>query len=405
MSGTNTLPLEFIRHLLSATTNASLYGKEHPQVTRLISKTFDTLLTVLDKRQEFCFAIIENELVIDGRPQNFNLFISRFIQILAARNIEHIKLLQGITQQEITEFITAMARHEAEPKTGINSTSHLQIGRIEVVSPAEQEGTGAGDASSNSNVSTASGKSKTSVTIDIQKMPAREMARFMEIYDAVKSRKKFKINGILEIVNDFVTTFRKGGQALLLMVALRETDEYTFTHSANVCILNIAQAISFGIEGQLLNDIGVAGMLHDIGKLFIPEEIITKKDSLSTEEFKLMQSHPIKGANYLLDTPGVPRLAIVNAFEHHLKYNLSGYPKVSASWKQNLISQMTTISDIFDALRTRRSYREPLPLSQICHMMTEMTGTELHPALTVNFIEIISHILNNSLPFPSPATP
>jgi HD-GYP domain-containing protein (c-di-GMP phosphodiesterase class II) len=404
VSRTNTLLLEFIRHLLSATTNASLYGMEHPQVTRLISKAFDTLLTVLDKRQEFSFAIIENELVIDGRPQDFNLFLSRFIQILTARRIEHIKLLQGITQQEITEFITAMARHDSEQKTEIRSTRHLQLGRIEIVSSTGHS-TAVSGASSGANDSPASGKSPTSGTVDIQKMPAKEMARFVEIYEAVKNRKKFKINGIIEIVTNFVTAFREGGQALLLMAALRETDEYTFTHSTNVCILNIAQAISLGIGGQLLNDIGVAGMLHDIGKLFIPEEIIIKKNSLSNEELKLMQSHPLKGANYLLDTPGVPRLAIVNAFEHHLKYNLSGYPKVPAMWTQSLASQMTTISDIFDALRTRRSYHEPLPPAQICYMMNNMAGTELHPALTANFIKILSHLLNNSLPFPCPATP
>ncbi len=398
MSGTNIVVLEFIRHLLSATTNASLYGMEHPQVTKLISKAFDTLLAVLDKRQEFSLAIIENELVIDGHPQDFNLFLNRFIQILTARGIEHIKLLQGITKQEITEFITALARHDAEQITEIVSTRHLQLGRIEIASPAGRSD-GKSGATSCSNDSSASG------TIDIQKMPAKEMARFMEIYEAVKSRKKLKINGIIEIVTDLATAFREGGQTLLLMAALRETDEYTFTHSTNVCILNIAQATSFGIEGQLLNDIGVAGMLHDIGKLFIPEEIIIKKDSLSDEELKLMRTHPLKGASYLLDTPGVPRLAIVNTFEHHLRYNLSGYPKVSAAWKQNLVSHMTTISDVYDALRTRRSYREPLSAANICEMMSKMAGTELHPALTANFIKILSHLVNYSLPFPSPVTP
>lgn len=404
MSRTNTAFLEFIRHLLSATTNASLYGMEHPQVTRLISKAFDTLLAVLDKRQEFSFAIIENELVIDGRPQDFNLFLSRFIQILTARGIEHIKLLQGITPHEITKFITAMARHDTDKKTEISSTRHLLLGRIEIVSSTEHS-TGVRDASINSIDSSASGESRTSGAIDIQKIPAREMARFMEIYEAVKNRKKLKISGISEIVTDFVTAFREGGQALLLLAALRDADDYTFTHSTNVCILNIAQAMSLGIEGQLLNDIGVSGMLHDIGKLFIPEEIITKQGSLTDEEFKLIQSHPLKGANYLLDTPGVPRLAIINAFEHHLKHNLSGYPKVPAEWKQNLGSQMTTISDIFDALRTRRTYRESMPLAKICDMMTKMIGTELHPALTANFFRILSRLSNDSLSFADPAAP
>ena len=111
-----------------------------------------------------------------------------------------------------------------------------------------------------------------------------------------------------------------------------------------------------------------------------------------------MQSHPLKGARYLLETPGVPRLAIVNAFEHHMKFNFSGYPKVPSLWKQNLCSQMTTISDIFDALRTKRSYREPLSLATICGMMTEMIGTELHPALAANFLKIISLLMDNTSP-------
>jgi response regulator RpfG family c-di-GMP phosphodiesterase len=88
----------------------------------------------------------------------------------------------------------------------------------------------------------------------------------------------------------------------------------------------------------------------------------------------------------------VPRLAITTAYEHHLKYNLSGYPKVQAGWQPNLCSQMTMISDFFDALRTRRSYREPMELRQIARMMWDMMGTDLHPVLTRNFLQIISRL-------------
>jgi HD-GYP domain-containing protein (c-di-GMP phosphodiesterase class II) len=176
------------------------------------------------------------------------------------------------------------------------------------------------------------------------------------------------------------------------MAALRDADEYTFTHSSNVCILNIAQAMALGITGELLNEIGVSAMLHDIGKLFIPEEILTKKGKLTPEEFELMKQHPSRGARYLLETPGVPRMAVVTAFEHHTKFNLSGYPKLPADCRQNLCSHMTMISDFFDALRTRRPYREPMEVPQITTMMREMMGTELHPQLTSNFLNVLSRM-------------
>ena len=223
-------------------------------------------------------------------------------------------------------------------------------------------------------------------------MPAEEIARLMEIYEAVKYRHKLKITGIFEIVSDFVDAFRQEGRALLVLAALRETDAYSFTHSTNVCILNLAQAMALGIEGQLLNDIGVAGMLHDIGKLFIPEDILTKTDKLTHQEFTLMQTHPVRGARYLMESPGVPRLAIINAFEHHLKYDLTGYPKVPSTWKQNICSHMTTISDFYDALRTRRSYREALEQEVIRGYMLDIVGSHLHPGLTHNFLRIISHL-------------
>ncbi|NVN89506.1 MAG: HD domain-containing protein [Desulfuromonadales bacterium] len=407
MNKTNSYILAFIRHLLSAIANASLYGMDHPQVNRLTSQAFDSLVKTLEERPDFSLVIIENELVIDGRPQDFSLFLDRFVQTLAARGIGHIRLLQGVTRQEVSDFIASISRQGADSAAGIISSRHFQLGQVDLMTTSG-DGNGIEDDSAAAGGSPRSGvfvadTPRPKGPVVIPEMPAKEMARLMEIYEAVKSRNKLKITGIFDIVSDFVAAFRQEGQSLLVMAALRDADEYTFTHSTNVCILNIAQAISLGIDGQQLNDIGVAGMLHDIGKLFIPEELITKNTSLSNEEFRLMQSHPYKGARYLLDTPGVPRLAIVNAFEHHMRFNFTGYPKVPSHWRQNLCSQMTTISDIFDALRTKRSYRESLSLTKICDMMTEMIGIELHPSLSRNFLQILS-LLKYDLTPPAPTT-
>lgn len=370
--------LDFIRHLLSATANAALYGMEHPQVSRLSTHAFVSLSEILQSRPEVTLLVVENELVIDGQPQELSLFLNRFTQILKSRGVGSLKLASGITKTEIDTLISGLAKQQNDSILSVSATGHIRLGRVDLLS------------------SESSGESASCPVkewIKLPDMPQEELSRFMEIYDNFKNSNKLHISGVYDVVSGFINVFRQEGKPLLAMAGLRDTDEYTFTHSTNVCVLNLAQAMALGIEGQLLNDIGVAAMLHDIGKLYVPEEILTNKGKLSKEEFEIMKQHPVKGARHLLETSGVPRLAVITAYEHHMKYNLSGYPKVPSDWQQNLCSHLTMISDFFDALRTRRSYREPVPLMDISSMMLSMSGTDLHPALTRNFLRILAGLL------------
>ena len=370
-----------IRLLLSASANASLYSDGHPQVVRLVAQLFDTLGATLEEVAELSLMVIENELIINGRPQEFSLFLSRFSHILKARGVEHVKILRGITRQEVESLIVSLSSAQG-PGGDMVSSEHLRFGYLEVRLPS---------APGESREPTAA-----SAESRLSELSREELERFSEIYDMVSRRQKLKITGIMDIVSGFVEVFRQEGMPLLVLAALRENDEYTFTHSTNVCILNLAQATALGIQGQQLKDIGVSAMLHDIGKLFIPEEIITKKGALTDGEFALMKEHPVKGARYLMESAGVPRMAAIAAFEHHAKSDLSGYPRFPADWRLNLCSHLTMISDFFDATRTRRSYREPLTLNQITGMMLEMAGSELHPVLTRNFLHLLYNLKNPS---------
>lgn len=371
---------EFVRYLLSASANAALYGMGHQQVSRLCDEAFTRLDEALaDSGSDgLQLMVIENELVLNNRPLDSSLFLNRFAEILAARSIGHIRLLPGVTRLEVSAMIAALA-NQGEKDAAPESSDHVRFGHIEV-RLGRDGGTHGSDA-----------QEQERIRMQLQDMTVKEMARFREIYDNVRHQQKLKIAGVTEIVTGFIDAFRHQGQSMMVLAALRDSDEYTFTHSTNVCILNLAQAMALGIEGQALKDIGIAAMLHDVGKLFVPEEILTKPGRLTSQEVELMKEHPVRGGKFLLGQPGVPRLAIIAAYEHHMHYNLSGYPSAPAGWQLNLCSQMTMISDFFDALRTRRSYREPMDLSAIAGMMLDMMGTDFHPALTRNFLIILSH--------------
>ncbi|MCW9049510.1 MAG: HD domain-containing protein, partial [Deltaproteobacteria bacterium] len=283
--------------------------------------------------------------------------------------ISHLKIESGIYAEELLGLINILSK-SPDKQIDIKDSEHIHYGRIEIrYKQASSAQFGA---------------------LDLAEISTLEAGRFMELYQAVRSKQKLEMSGIHEIVNGFVNAFNSQSDAFLALAPLRSMDEYTYTHSTNICMLNLAQAKVLGIDGQLLNDIGIAAMLHDVGKMFISPDILGKSGKLNEEEWQIMQQHPRLGAEYLINTPGVPRLAVITAFEHHMRYDNTGYPKTKRPWQQHLCSYMTAISDTYDAMRTHRAYEEALDLNQIISIMLDLAGNKLHPQLTYSFLQVLS---------------
>ena len=366
---------EFIRHLLSSSAAAGLYGMSHQQVQRLVGVAYASLSKALAVRPDIAMLEVNGELVIDAEPQPFSLVLERFARMLQDNGIGHLRFLAGVSLDELTSFISTLAQQTDQP---LGSGEFIRVGRVELPEQGDDVGSlGAGSMGSGSG------------QISLEELSGVELARLTEVYEAIKRNERLKPSGIATTVAELLEAFRREGEALLVMAALREKDEYTFTHNANVSILVMAQAMSLGIKGQLLNDIGMAAMLHDIGKMFVPDEILTKPGKLTDEEFTIMKRHPVKGARYLLETPGVPRLAAIVAYEHHMRDNLSGYPAAPRGWRLNLASQMTSIADVFDAMRTRRPYQPPRDTDEIANLLLSKADTEFPQPLVQNFLLLL----------------
>lgn len=367
---------EFIRHLLSAVAGAALYTVKHPQVTRLAVAAHGSLTRALAERSDIALLAVDGELIIDAEPQPFSLVLDRFVQVMHEHGVGHLRFLAGVPRSEVDQLIAGMARQGATEQ--LVSSEHIRLGQVELPGQGSEVGSlgavGAGSA------------------VTLKDLASAELARMEEVYEAVKRKERLKPSGIAAVVADLVESFQREGAPLLLLAALREKDEYTFTHAANVCILTIAQAQSLGISGQALHDIGIAAILHDVGKMFVPDEILCKSDHLTDDEFAQMKQHPLLGARYLMESPGVPRLAAIVAFEHHLRFDRSGYPAVSADWQQHVASQMTAIADCFDAMRTRRTYKPPRELKDIASALVKGSGTEFNPVLVRNMLLLLSSL-------------
>ncbi len=367
------LLLDFIRQLSTAAATASLYHLEHQQVIHLRQQTKEHLDLLLQQKPEFTLMLIENRLIFDEQPLEAHFAVSKLSRFLQQQKIAHLTFKQGISETELLRLIELLSQ-KGETSEKIEASEHLRIGQLQV---HNSEGEDQADIEN---------------LLTLEELEHEEIDRFQEIYEAIKTGKRIHVRGLNEIVHSFIHAFSEQGSAMLALSPLRKLDEYTFTHSTNVCILNLAQAKMLGIDGQMLYDIGIAALLHDIGKLFVPVEVLQKEGKLDEDEWELIQQHPQLGAEFLVNTPGIPRLAITTAYEHHMRYNNSGYPKISANWSQHICSQMTTISDFFDALRTHRAYRAAMDFDKVAGIMLEEAGTALHPQLTRNFLSCIRQL-------------
>ncbi|MBE0577528.1 MAG: HD domain-containing protein [Desulfuromonadales bacterium] len=396
-----------LRHLTTAVSTAKLYSVEHTQVRKLCRMAHTSLLEAMYGEGGMSLLRVDEQLAIDEHPLDRSMYIQRFARLLKMNGIGHIKFLHSVSAEELHGLVASLSSSEKVTC----SSENMRLGQVEVRHRSNlgnaRAGHSAGSAEtgrdSQAKVHSEEGGDEDSdlirVAVDsniliesakiIENVSSEELARVMEIYEAVKNNRRLRVVGLSEIVAGFINVFADYADPLLTLVPLRNMDEYTFTHSLNVCLLNLAQATALGIEGQLLHDIGLSAMLHDVGKLFIPEEVLNKPGGLDKSEWMLMQEHPIRGAEYLLDNPGVPRMAVVNAYEHHLRFDLQGYPQIKNEWHQNLCSQITSVSDIYDSLRTKRPYRDPVELKIVLTTIEQLKGTQLHPLLVENFLRLM----------------
>jgi HD-GYP domain-containing protein (c-di-GMP phosphodiesterase class II) len=143
------------------------------------------------------------------------------------------------------------------------------------------------------------------------------------------------------------------------LVDLRSQDDYTFAHSVNVCILSLMTGITMGYKEKELSDLGVGALLHDLGKIRVPDEILNKPGSLTEAEFNTMKTHTVHGHDLIKNAGNLDDIHAVIAIQHHENYDGSGYPEGLAGTQIEELSQIVAIADRFDAITAHRVYRKP----------------------------------------------
>lgn len=363
----------FIATFMSAVSNCTLYSKDHTSVSDLTQRALSRLNEILQESENLEMMIVGDDLIVNKTPlREVGLQGRNFIKRLKRRGLSRVDFLKGITFSELMQFVADVSAATQEPKT----YAHIRTGVVDVrLGGLKLEG---------------------DIDLDgLSGFTAGQVEMVKDVYHGLTPFKKLNIAGLEEIVVNFILTFRREANILRLISPVKSFSEYTYTHATNVAVLSMFQAETLGVRDDLLRDIGISALLHDVGKLFIAQELLEKKDALDEREWNEIRMHPVYGAKYLAKIEGLPRLASIVAIEHHRRFDGKGYPQFTLNNKrQHLCSQTVAIADFFDALRSRRPYRKALEIKEVIGLMMRDSGGAFNSVLLDNFTRSMHRALS-----------
>lgn len=363
---------ELVRRLAAALRGIELYSPVHPIVQRGVDALGAAALEALATSPSLVVGFIGDEVVVDGtRLPRGSASLVGFARGLREREIEKITFTKGVTKDEIRTFVTVLGDKKSPgplpDRLVPKGVRHITLGRIVV------------DESSDEHTGIAAARRVYSAAVETAE----------SLWNAAKAGDQPDPGAARKIIDGLAKLVSQDRTSLMALTALKKYDNYTFTHMVNVSALAMAQARSLNVEGALLREFGFAALMHDIGKVNTPLEVLNKPDKLSRDEFEIMKRHVVDGAHILRRTPEMPALAPIVAFEHHLKQDLSGYPEKIGSRKLNLCTMIVSIADVFDALRSTRPYRKGLATDRIRNIMGEQGNPAFNQPLLKRFVNLM----------------
>ena len=360
---------DLLRRLAAAIRGAQLYAPGHPLVTRSVTSLLETLATAHQFMPSVTIGIVGEDLVVGDIPiRDAAATMGELMRRVQQAGIERIVIDRGVQSDEIVRLVEAVSRSELGDQTAaLSRLPHIRVGRLQV---DEQTDAGVGD-----------------------------IATFRKLYDdAVKVAETLwestGVEGIPDadaargMVDSLAQAVAQNRTALLALTALKNYDNYTFTHMVNVSILTMGQARGVGIDGSLLREFGLAALMHDIGKVKTPNEILNKPDKLTEQEYEILKKHTVDGAQILRKTPEMPTLAPVVAFEHHLRADGTGYPSAQRP-QLNLATTLCGIADVYDAMRSQRVYQPAFPTDRILAVLQRNDGKQFDQNLVRRFVQLV----------------
>ncbi len=226
---------------------------------------------------------------------------------------------------------------------------------------------------------------------------AKAKKAVVSMFSDARMGNAIEVEGAMQLVDEINQSMARNSGAFLSLARLKNADEYTYLHSVAVCALMVALGRQLGLEGDELKQAGIAGLLHDIGKMHIPGEILNKPGKLTDEEFRVVKTHPQKGWEILKASYGVSEQALDVCLHHHERVDGRGYPDQLSGETLTLVARMGAVCDVYDAITSDRCYKKGWDPAESIRKMTSWKEGHFDEKVFCAFVKTIGIYPNGAL--------
>jgi putative nucleotidyltransferase with HDIG domain len=365
-------PAVFLHSFAQAVAVMALYPEGHPSRERAIDGAYQALAGLQDGSSR-SFTFLDGEVVY-GRDPLREFKDWDWAQRLAAVGIQRLEFERAVSRDEFEGFL-----HEILGRVTLSAvtTENRQMRALGI----RFGSVGVQGQSHRAAPAPAGAPPGTSL--------AEEVDTLCWMQREVQQHGSIPLLEAEAVVRSLSLAMHGDRRVVLPLLQLKEFDQYTTTHSLNVAVLAMGLAEKIGCTRKEVRAFGVAGLLHDIGKVRIPIDVLTKPGKLTDQERSMFNRHPADGARLIMQSDDTLDLAAVVAYEHHMMLDGGGYPTPYYCRPSALASRLVHVCDVFDALRTKRPYRDAWESETVLAYLLERAGTEFDPELVTTFVDMM----------------
>jgi len=379
---------EFLVVLYTAFRSLKLYPIENAQVQKALDELVASTTQLLNVENELEVRLQGEFIFVNSTRLRLDLdnyaSFSHILGVFRQSGIGAVRVLPGADRKQLQIFVSlllAYAARDADPNKVFELGQKLDesgVSAIDVEPPLETDD----DAEIVEQQKEAA-----------KRTYARSVAVTKEVINSIRMGRTANVKKVKRAVQAIVDQVLNNESSLVGLTTLRDYDEYTFTHSVNVCIFSVALGRKLGLTKLQLYDLGMAALFHDVGKSRVPLEVLNKEGGLTDDEWRIMQAHPWLGVLTLFGLRGygeIPYRGMISAYEHHMKSDLTGYPKSIRPRQLSIFSKVVAVADGFDAATSRRAYQTtPIQPDQVLKEMWENPRRGYDPIVVKAFINLI----------------
>lgn len=363
---------ELIRAIAVAATNAALYPPSHPTLVQAIDDVASAVLSVMDLGlDEITINVYKKTLFVEDHVLvEESATYSRLIDDLLSRGISAITIDDDFERVDAEALSSLLVADDVSGIEDAQAYLDSHGARAMVVS----ETTMVEDESKSERARESKAQARRSYEGGLTAM--------RDVESSAKLGKVGDVAPLKSLVNGLLGQLFTDPAAVLGLTAIKSHDDYSLNHAVNVCVLALSLGATLALDQEALRSLGLCALLYDLGKLRIPEDVLRKENPLTAEEWQIIKSHAEEGADLLKGVQLDDQMPMVVAYEHHMRYDLQGYPADPNTEEQHLFSKIVAVCDAYDAMTTSRPFRKEIRPDKALAVLMQGRGKAYDPEIT-----------------------